>query len=226
MKLRQAFTLIELLVVIAIIAILAALLFPVFSQARQAAILDASLTSLKNLGLATVVYQTDNDEKMPDRRDLKQAEYRPWTSWPASDPRVGWATVTFFPYVKNADVFQCRASKAAFERIPQVEQVGASGVKTNYWMWRFDKFDPIIPLDNFWGKSSEQIENDLIEANNPQIGKPNGPSDIELICTAYFPQTIPTVEPRLKGRSAFPGKRLRLFLDMSVRTLKDVRTPR
>lgn len=226
MKRNQAFTLIELFVVIAIIAILAALLFPVFSEAKRAAILDASLSSLKNLGYATVMYQTDNDERMPDRRDLKEVDYRPWVSWPASDPRAGWATVVLFPYAKNAEVFQCRASRAAFERVPQVEQVGATGVKTNFWMWRFDKFDPIIPLDNFWGKSTEQILSDLIEANNPQIGLPAGSSEVELICTAYFPQTILSVEPRLKGRSSFPGKRLRLFLDTSVKTLKDVRVPR
>ena len=41
---RKAFTLIELLVVIAIIAILAAILFPVFAQAKAAAIEDQRQT--------------------------------------------------------------------------------------------------------------------------------------------------------------------------------------
>jgi prepilin-type N-terminal cleavage/methylation domain-containing protein len=60
-----AFTLIELLVVIAIIAILAAILFPVFAQARTAAKKTASINSLKQIGLATVGYCTDNDDLMP-----------------------------------------------------------------------------------------------------------------------------------------------------------------
>lgn len=59
---HRAFTLIELLVVIAIIAILAAILFPVFAQAKQAAKKTATLSNVKQLGLANIMYQGDYDD--------------------------------------------------------------------------------------------------------------------------------------------------------------------
>jgi prepilin-type N-terminal cleavage/methylation domain-containing protein/prepilin-type processing-associated H-X9-DG protein len=59
---KKAFTLIELLVVIAIIAILAAILFPVFAQAKLAAKKTASLSNVKQLALAEIMYQGDNDD--------------------------------------------------------------------------------------------------------------------------------------------------------------------
>jgi prepilin-type N-terminal cleavage/methylation domain-containing protein/prepilin-type processing-associated H-X9-DG protein len=62
---KGAFTLIELLVVIAIIAILAAILFPVFSQAREKARTTACLSNTKQLGLAFMMYTQDYDETMP-----------------------------------------------------------------------------------------------------------------------------------------------------------------
>lgn len=61
---RFGFTLIELLVVIAIIAILAAMLFPVFAQARENARKAKSISNLKQLALANLMYAQDYDETL------------------------------------------------------------------------------------------------------------------------------------------------------------------
>ena len=227
----RAFTLIELLVVIAIIAILAAVLFPVFAQAKAKAKQAACFANLRQIGVSFALYMSDYDDRLPDRRDLKNSlpgGYRPWTSWPTSDPRAGWAAVTLEPYTKSHAIFRCQAlgetGLGAAVQVRQQLDASATPPTTNYWMWRFDRPDNPVPLDNLWGKSPEQAIGDLQAAQNPQVGFPEGVADVELAVDPYFPATIPSVAAELKGKAVHFGGRNRLFLDGHAKYLKDPRT--
>jgi prepilin-type N-terminal cleavage/methylation domain-containing protein/prepilin-type processing-associated H-X9-DG protein len=231
---RFAFTLIELLVVIAIIAVLAAILFPVFAQAREKARQAACTSNLRQIGLAFAMYAQDNDERLPDRRDLKDTlpgGYRPWTTWPPSDPRGGWAIAVLHPYVKNGGIWSCPsvAGSALGEAVQVLQRTDttANAPLSRYWLWRFDRgglpTEP-IPLDNFWGKTDQQCVADLRIANNPQAGIPEGVAEVELAVDPYFPKTIPSVPSELRGRAVHGGGRNRLFLDAHVKYLRDIRT--
>jgi prepilin-type N-terminal cleavage/methylation domain-containing protein/prepilin-type processing-associated H-X9-DG protein len=61
----SAFTLIELLVVVAIIAVLASLAVPAVSGALKRGQSAACLSNLRQIGLATLGYATDNDMVLP-----------------------------------------------------------------------------------------------------------------------------------------------------------------
>ncbi len=229
-----AFTLIELLVVIAIIALLAAILFPVFAQTREKARQTVCASNLRQIGTAVLLYVQDYDERLPDCRDLKTVfpnGYRPWgTAWPPSDPRAGWAGVVLYPYTKSVEILSCPSLAGAFENVVQVEQpvpaqlLDTPGFTARYWFWRFDQFVDPVPLDNAWGKTDEELLRDLQAANNPQVGIPQGIADVELAVDPYFPRTIPSVDPALKGKAVHQGGRNRLFFDGHVKWLRDPRT--
>ena len=224
---HAAFTLIELLVVIAIIAILAAILFPVFARAKEKARQTVCMSNMRQIGLALQLYLIDSNDYLPDRRDLKDSlpgGWKPWTTWPRSDPRSAWAMIVLRPYTKNDDIWICPTAKSVFEGAVQVEQAAFNGNITNYWMWRFDRPDDPMPLDNLWGKTPEKAVSDLQRANNPFIGVPDGVSDVEILVDPYFPGTIPSTPERYRGKAVHFGGRNRVFLDTHAKFMRDIRT--
>jgi len=92
-RLKGGFTLIELLVVIAIIAILSAILFPVFSRARENARRSSCVSNLKQLGTGVYMYTQDYDGRYPMASNVDGTARR----WPDY----------IFPYVKSSQVFTC-----------------------------------------------------------------------------------------------------------------------
>jgi prepilin-type N-terminal cleavage/methylation domain-containing protein/prepilin-type processing-associated H-X9-DG protein len=107
---QRGFTLIELLVVISIIAILAAILFPVFSRARENARRSSCQSNLKQMGLAFMQYTQDYDETFPMDR--------------YANPLQGsWAGI-LQPYIKSRQLFRCPSDSRT---------VGNSYLMNNYF---------------------------------------------------------------------------------------------
>ena len=111
----SGFTLIELLVVIAIIAILAAILFPVFSRAREKARTAACQSNLHQMTLALKMYTNDWDEKLPRLfRYDGNVPVGPWRVQHCWCCPV--CSGAIYPYTRNVQIFVCPSTDGKIGR--------------------------------------------------------------------------------------------------------------
>jgi prepilin-type N-terminal cleavage/methylation domain-containing protein/prepilin-type processing-associated H-X9-DG protein len=109
--LRRGFTLVELLVVIGIIALLIAILMPALGRARQQAQRVQCLSNLRQIGMATIMYCTDNKGWFPRAaaggEPTFASVYDDFIYWQAGrDPNQG-ALVKYLGRTFNPNLFTC-----------------------------------------------------------------------------------------------------------------------
>lgn len=109
----SAFTLIELLVVIAIIAILAAILFPVFAQAKAAALKTSCLSNTKQICTGFMLYANDYDDKVVTATSGGNKTFS-WgwsTDFSTSPVVINGSEGLVQPYLKNVAIQDCPVGK-------------------------------------------------------------------------------------------------------------------
>lgn len=140
-RFTRAFTLIELLVVIAIIAILAAILFPVFSRARENARRASCMSNLKQLELGFIQYTQDYDEKYP-LTTYTNGSSTPGNTWGASVQ----------PYLKSSQIFRCPSDSGTQWNTPSLPPDGtppySNSYRINAWMASTNIYGKIASISN------------------------------------------------------------------------------
>jgi prepilin-type N-terminal cleavage/methylation domain-containing protein len=150
-KTRRAFTLIELLVVIAIIAILAAMLLPALSSAKSKAQKIACMSNIKQLGLAWIMYNGENNGHIPSCQPFDPTTLainnNAWVrgvatimSPPGAFGQVdagvldctnknGPALGSLYPYISATSIYRCPSDQRNINGVPYVRSFSM-----NNWM--------------------------------------------------------------------------------------------
>ena len=170
---KRAFTLIELLVVIAIIAILAAILFPVFAQAKAAAKQTSDVSNLRQLGVSTQLYASDNDDVIYPLYYVDPTQ----TSKPSNFGLWRWPWL-LQPYAKSFDIFFSPADSAGMSFL---------GTKATDPNWGY-----LFGLQPSWG-----LNQPLYGPDNAQTGgfspvsltSIDRPADALMLASSYFGTT-------------------------------------
>lgn len=152
---RRGFTLIELLVVISVIAILAAILFPVFSAARDKARGAACLSNMRQIGMAANLYLDDWDGRLYFHH--------------AGLEEIPWAG-RLLPYARNQQIYTCPSDPAT----AVVERATGEVLRPSYLINAYF-------THNFPPGSSEEVEAPVNQYVRDD-GRVVSPSETILFC--------------------------------------------
>ena len=123
-KRRTGFTLVELLVVIAIIGVLVGLLLPAVQAAREAARRMSCQNNLKQIGLASLNYESAYKQLPPGTRHEDPANGAP-AMWAGGDHRKGSVLVKILPFMEQTAVSD--QIDFRFDIFPQLTALGFQG---------------------------------------------------------------------------------------------------
>jgi|GEM_PF-2821170 len=103
MKFTRAFTLIEILVVVAIMLVLYAILTPILSQAKKAALATDDLVRLQQLGHAAALYTNDTERPVRNCAELVEAQAIKSSMCVANldDTKEGFANIALAQSMRN-----------------------------------------------------------------------------------------------------------------------------